>query len=155
MMLLCLDCVHLTDLYSLMDKLALCTPSLTYLSLLGNQACPNQLSSMDKDDDDYRRYRLYVLYRLAKLKFLDSTQVKPSERTEAQRQGPYLKVVKPAEDVTHHQVKQEDDVKSGPYTPLSKNLRDEPDFKATFGKCRYVYYGKHSEGNRFIRNNDL
>ena len=26
---------------------------------------------------------------------------------------------------------------------------------ATFGKCRYVYYGRHSEGNRFIRNNDL
>lgn len=28
-------------------------------------------------------------------------------------------------------------------------------FLATFGKCRYVYYGRHSEGNRFIRNNDL
>jgi len=26
---------------------------------------------------------------------------------------------------------------------------------ATFGKCRYIYYGRHSEGNRFIRNNDL
>lgn len=26
---------------------------------------------------------------------------------------------------------------------------------ASFGKCRYVYYGHHSEGNRFIRNNDL
>ena len=24
-----------------------------------------------------------------------------------------------------------------------------------FGQCKYVYYGKHSEGNRFIRNNQL
>lgn len=24
-----------------------------------------------------------------------------------------------------------------------------------FAKCRYIYYGKHSEGNRFIRNDQL
>uniref|UniRef100_A0A8C5TY56 Uncharacterized protein n=1 Tax=Malurus cyaneus samueli TaxID=2593467 RepID=A0A8C5TY56_9PASS len=23
------------------------------------------------------------------------------------------------------------------------------------GKCRYIYYGKHSEGNRFIRDDQL
>ena len=28
-------------------------------------------------------------------------------------------------------------------------------FSGTFGKSKYVYYGKHSEGNRFIRNTDL
>lgn len=33
------------------------TPSLEYLSLLGNEACPNQLVSPDKDEDDYQRYR--------------------------------------------------------------------------------------------------
>lgn len=33
------------------------TPSLEYLSLLGNEACPNQLVSLDKDEDDYQRYR--------------------------------------------------------------------------------------------------
>lgn len=25
----------------------------------------------------------------------------------------------------------------------------------TLSTCKYVYYGRHSEGNRFIRNNDL
>ena len=25
----------------------------------------------------------------------------------------------------------------------------------TMSKCKYVYHGRHSEGNRFIRNNDL
>lgn len=33
------------------------TPALEYLSLLGNEACPNQLVSLDKDEDDYQRYR--------------------------------------------------------------------------------------------------
>lgn len=28
-------------------------------------------------------------------------------------------------------------------------------FIASFGKSKYIYYGKHSEGNRFIRNKDL
>uniref|UniRef100_A0A3P8UPH3 Uncharacterized protein n=1 Tax=Cynoglossus semilaevis TaxID=244447 RepID=A0A3P8UPH3_CYNSE len=26
---------------------------------------------------------------------------------------------------------------------------------SVFSKCCYVYYGKHSEGNRFIRNDQL
>ena len=30
-----------------------------------------------------------------------------------------------------------------------------PGLAGTIGTCKYVYYGKHSEGNRFIRNNDL
>uniref|UniRef100_A0A3Q2Q039 Uncharacterized protein n=1 Tax=Fundulus heteroclitus TaxID=8078 RepID=A0A3Q2Q039_FUNHE len=28
-------------------------------------------------------------------------------------------------------------------------------FLGVFAKCRYIYYGKHSEGNRFIRNDQL
>lgn len=40
-----------------MEHLADVTPSLEYLSLLGNEACPNQLVSPDKDEDDYQRYR--------------------------------------------------------------------------------------------------
>ena len=41
------------------------------------------------------------------------------------------------------------------YTPLPTDVAEGGDHKGTFGKCRYVYYGKHSEGNRFIVNNDL
>ena len=32
-------------------------PLINYLSLLGNEACPNQLSSFEKDEEDYNRYR--------------------------------------------------------------------------------------------------
>ncbi|XP_042592248.1 leucine-rich melanocyte differentiation-associated protein-like isoform X3 [Cyprinus carpio] len=45
-----------TDIEALLDHLAEVTPALEYLSLLGNEACPNQLVSMDKDEDDYQRY---------------------------------------------------------------------------------------------------
>lgn len=27
--------------------------------------------------------------------------------------------------------------------------------KGTIGTCKYVYFGRHSEGNRFIRDGDL
>lgn len=33
-------------------------PSLQYLSLLGNMACPNELVCKEKDEEDYQRYRL-------------------------------------------------------------------------------------------------
>jgi len=48
---------HLQDLERLLCILQTRLPALKYLSLLGNEACPNQLSGYDKDEDDYRRYR--------------------------------------------------------------------------------------------------
>ncbi|KAJ1144333.1 hypothetical protein NDU88_010633, partial [Pleurodeles waltl] len=47
---------HITDLEDLLQHLTEVTPNLQYLSLLGNQACPNELVSLDKDEDDYQRY---------------------------------------------------------------------------------------------------
>ncbi|XP_070398665.1 leucine-rich melanocyte differentiation-associated protein isoform X3 [Nothobranchius furzeri] len=49
---------QLTDIEALLEHLADVTPSLQYLSLLGNEACPNQLVNPDKDEDDYQRYSL-------------------------------------------------------------------------------------------------
>ncbi|TWW78961.1 Leucine-rich melanocyte differentiation-associated protein [Takifugu flavidus] len=68
---------------------------LAYLSLLGNEACPNQLVSPDKDEDDYQRYRYFVLHKLPHLKFLDSRKVTRREVTEARTRGAFMKVVKP------------------------------------------------------------
>ena len=53
-------------------------PNLTFLSLLGNTACPNEL--VLKDEDDYQRYRYYVLHNLPALKFLDSRAVSETVR---------------------------------------------------------------------------
>ncbi|TKS85698.1 Leucine-rich melanocyte differentiation-associated protein [Collichthys lucidus] len=64
-------------------------------SLLGNEACPNQLVSPDKDEDDYQRYRYFVLHMLPQLKFLDTRKVTRKEVMEAQARGAFMKVVKP------------------------------------------------------------
>uniref|UniRef100_A0A8D0AZ30 Leucine rich melanocyte differentiation associated n=1 Tax=Salvator merianae TaxID=96440 RepID=A0A8D0AZ30_SALMN len=85
------------QLENLLDHLAEVVPSLQYLSLLGNTACPNQLVCKDKDEGDYQRYRYFVLHKLTNLKFLDSRKVSNSEREEAVLRGAFMKVVKPME----------------------------------------------------------
>lgn len=143
---------QLTDIEGLLEHLADVTPSLEYLSLLGNEACPNQLVSLDKDEDDYQRYRYFVLHKLPQLKFLDSRKVTRKEVMEARARGAFMKVVKPKSEAAP-----EAGVESHPlpYTPLPRGARDPRNHKGVFAKCRYIYYGKHSEGNRFIRNDQL
>jgi hypothetical protein len=145
---------NLKDLDHLLRLIQTCLPSLSYLSLLGNEACPDQLSSRENDDDDYRRYRLYVSYKLPQLRFLDSTALKDSERAESRQKGPYLGVVRLPEDVALRDNSLSDH-EACEYRPLPQTAGDQLEPKAKFGKCRYIYYGRHSEGNRFIRNNDL
>ncbi|XP_008554381.1 leucine-rich melanocyte differentiation-associated protein [Microplitis demolitor] len=41
------------------------------------------------------------------------------------------------------------------YSPLPTTTRSPSDHKGAYGKCRYRYSGKNSEGNRFIINSDL
>ncbi|NWY59234.1 LRMDA protein, partial [Chionis minor] len=79
----------------LLDHLAEAVPSLQYLSLLGNMACPNELVCKEKDEDDYQRYRYFVLHKLTNLKFLDTRKVTRREREEALVRGAFMKVVKP------------------------------------------------------------
>ncbi|KAF2982908.1 hypothetical protein EK904_005843, partial [Melospiza melodia maxima] len=83
------------ELESLLDHLAEVVPSLQYLSLLGNIACPNELVCKEKDEDDYQRYRYFVLHKLTNLKFLDTRKVTRREREEALIRGAFMKVVKP------------------------------------------------------------
>ena len=49
--------LHIKNVDSFTDKLKASIPSLTYLSMLGNQACPNELLASDKDEEDYQRFR--------------------------------------------------------------------------------------------------
>ncbi|KAJ9577996.1 hypothetical protein L9F63_025142, partial [Diploptera punctata] len=99
-------------------------------------------------------YKYYVLYHLPRLKFLDSRPVAAEERNEAQHRGKFMKIVRPVS----YRTEKEDDHKNSPpanYTPLPSSRRDIGDHQGAYGKCRYRYSGKHSEGNRFIQNNDL
>ncbi|XP_069467637.1 leucine-rich melanocyte differentiation-associated protein-like [Ambystoma mexicanum] len=144
---------QISDLEDLLQHLTEVTPNLKYLSLLGNQACPNELVSLDKDEDDYQRYRYFVLHKLTHLKFLDTRQVTKRELQEAVARGTFMKVMKPQD--------MEDSSDAAPpspglpYSPLPSAPRDLTKHRGLLGKCRYVYYGKQSEGNRFIRDDQL
>ncbi|XP_056148369.1 leucine-rich melanocyte differentiation-associated protein [Lampris incognitus] len=144
---------QLTDIEALLEHLADVTPALEYLSLLGNEACPNQLVSPDKDEDDYQRYRYFVLHKLPHLKFLDTRKVTVREVMEANARGAFMKVVKPKSESVSNEPRSENNPTT--YSPLPQGSRDARNHKGVFAKCRYVYYGKHSEGNRFIRNDQL
>ncbi|XP_036683813.1 leucine-rich melanocyte differentiation-associated protein isoform X1 [Balaenoptera musculus] len=110
---------QITDLECLLDHLAEVTPALEYLSLLGNVACPNELVSLEKDEEDYKRYRCFVLHKLPNLKFLDARKVTKQEREEALVRGAFMKVVKPKAS--------SDSVAASPksrYTPLPSASRE-------------------------------
>ncbi|XP_074647861.1 leucine-rich melanocyte differentiation-associated protein-like [Tubulanus polymorphus] len=143
---------QISDLDVLIDKIRTSLPSLTYISLLGNLACPNQLSNIEKDDDDYQKYRLYLLHNLPNLKFIDASPVTDFERSEAERVGEFLKTVKARDDDMMTYCEPE---RPSPYTPLPENTAQPNGPVGSYGVSKYVYYGRHSEGNRFIRNTDL
>jgi leucine-rich melanocyte differentiation-associated protein len=136
------------------DKVKVLFPSLTYLSLLGNRACPNELIDETKDEYDYAKYRKYVIHRLPNLKFLDCYEITQQEREQiAKTNSLFYDTISYKDEQNSLFV--ENQVKPN-YTPLkddldSNSIKKQPEF----GYCRYNYYGKQSEGNRFIRNDDL
>ncbi|XP_023593426.1 leucine-rich melanocyte differentiation-associated protein isoform X1 [Trichechus manatus latirostris] len=121
---------QITDLESLLDHLAEVTPALEYLSLLGNVACPNELVSLEKDEEDYKRYRCFVLHKLPNLKFLDAQKVTRQEREEALVRGAFMKVVKPKAS--------SEDVAASPechYTPLPSASRELTSHRGRDSAC--------------------
>ncbi|XP_035218814.1 leucine-rich melanocyte differentiation-associated protein-like isoform X2 [Stegodyphus dumicola] len=143
---------HFLDLETLLKQLSRCYPELTYLSLLGNPACPDQLSNLEKDEEDYQRYRYYILHQIPNLKFLDSTPVKAFEKLEAKRIGSYMKVARPKVDIAQEA---SDEIADSRYSPLPPNMKREGTHRGSFGRLRQRYTGTQSEGNRFIRDNEL
>jgi len=112
---------------------------------------------MGGDDQDYKRYRYQVVDQFPELKFLDSTPVTPFEKSEAKRLRAYLKVAKynPEKDKKKDEDKEEKKEEADQYAPLPQDLAKLGNHRGSFGVCKYVYYGRNSEGNRFIRNSDL
>ncbi|EFN84386.1 Leucine-rich repeat-containing protein C10orf11-like protein [Harpegnathos saltator] len=161
-----------------LDKIQECCPNVEYVSLLGNPGCPDQLTNpMSTDEDDYERYRLYAIHVLpASLRFLDSREITQEERLNAEARGKYSRTVKLVPELIRKQpsstaANEFDDLYFNiHYTPLPNAMRKPQDHKGrssanqvksqilhngAYGKCKYRYSGKNSEGNRFISNNDL
>jgi hypothetical protein len=112
------------------------------------------------------RYRLYVTHSLPQLQFLDSQPISDLERLESYHSGhvalTHAVVIRPQSQSLHHsgpilkksnvRLSQEDDDD----VDLGAGGREErPPSKVFYGKLRYRYSGKHSEGNRFIVDSDL
>jgi hypothetical protein len=123
-------------------------PNLTFVSLLKNPCCPNYF--VGKDQQDYSRYRLFVVSMLPLLKFLDSTRVTPEERSEAKRVGHLMRVAKPQQPLLRAEEPAHESEEESPEEAAAAGRG-----KVSFGVSRYVYYGKQSEGNRFITNDEL
>ncbi|XP_017889650.1 leucine-rich melanocyte differentiation-associated protein-like [Ceratina calcarata] len=152
----------ISDIDGALKRIAECCPKVVYVSLLGNPGCPDQLTNpTSTDEEDYDRYRLYAIYTLpSTLRFLDSRPVTEQERKDAERRGKFSRTVKLVPEfsskVAPNPAEEFDDIFFNiNYTPLPRSLRDPLDHKGAFGKCKYRYSGKNSEGNRFISNNDL
>lgn len=139
---------NIKDIDPLLKALGKLT-NLKHLSLLKNPICPNEFTG--NDGDDYKMYRFYVLHKLKTLKHLDSKKVDTSERLEAEKRGQYCKVATPDYSMLEKMKKQAPEVVEAelkPSKPLEKH-------STHFGYQKNVYKGLHSEGNRFIKNNDL
>jgi len=122
-------------------------PSLKYLSMLKNPCCPNYF--VGKGTVDYKKYRAQVVKEIPTLKFLDSSPITQEELGDADN----LKKDVRRPDPSQYQKQSE-----GFPVPEDKALpKDDSEAveKASFGRTKYVYYGRQSEGNRFIIDKNL
>ncbi|XP_011262208.1 leucine-rich melanocyte differentiation-associated protein-like [Camponotus floridanus] len=148
-----------------LEQIRECCPNIEYVSLLGNPGCPDQLTNpVSTDEDDYDRYRLYAIHILPpSLRFLDSRRITQQERLNAKARGKYSRTIKLVPELVRKFVPRStyagnefDDIYFNiHYTPLPNSQRTPQDHRGAYGKCKYRYSGKNSEGNRFISNNDL
>uniref|UniRef100_A0A803JXQ9 Leucine-rich melanocyte differentiation-associated n=1 Tax=Xenopus tropicalis TaxID=8364 RepID=A0A803JXQ9_XENTR len=139
---------QLTDLESLLDTLASVAPVLEYLSLLGNQACPNELVSPEKDEDDYQRYRYFVLNKLPNLKFLDARKVTRKEQEVAVSRGAFMKIVKPKEiQVPSGAEYSSPDLT---YTPLPSLSRDPTNHRESYLLQKATAMPSYLASNRYV-----
>ncbi|XP_046423512.1 leucine-rich melanocyte differentiation-associated protein-like isoform X2 [Neodiprion virginianus] len=164
-----LTTLSVTDIERALDRIKECCPCLKYASLLGNPGCPDQLTNpTTTDEEDYERYRRYAVHVLpATLRFLDSRPISSRERQEARERGSLMRMVRvnlpnlsslTAEEFARaldHKRHNSISVEEPDYTPLPDSMRGPLDVRSAYGKSRYRYSGKNSEGNRFISNSDL
>lgn len=105
-------------------------PVLIYLSLLKNPCCRLEIAL--ENSDDYKIYRYFIISTMKNLEYLDISAITKEERKQAQNW------------------------RENSYTPLNL-VKDEtlPSPISSYSRQRYTYLGAYSEGNRFIKNEEL
>eukprot|EP00760_Papus_ankaliazontas_P029843 PhM_4_TR4492/c0_g1_i1/m.9083 len=150
----------LIDIEAVLNTIAKRCPRLTYLSLLGNPCCTNELNGNAMAE--YSRLRLYIVYRVPTLKFLDAMPVTADEVKEARLQGSHTRVIRVGGAQSSAQPQAEDnDVQQGTSATAvpPQFFKDDPSREGRhatyFSYQRQQYSGKSSEGNRFIKDDKL
>lgn len=160
--LLSLNNNKISNLDQLLANLAISFPNLTYLSLLGNPCCPDNLTGWSIinpiNEINYKNYRRKCCRMIPKLMFLDSTKVSKedfeSEINAKNQLGIMVDKLKSFKNVIKELSTEEENVLMI-CSPLPESNREPGQHKTAYGKKRFRYLGKESEGNRFIFNNDL
>lgn len=122
-------------------------PKLNYLSMLKNPCCPNYF--VGKDNAAYQKYRFNVLARIPGLKFLDASPITAEERIEAQKIA--TATARPDQS-QYGRASDGPSLDENVALPATDTSSKGP---TTFGVAKYVYYGRQSEGNRFIVDSQL
>lgn len=159
---------RLQDIYQLVGQLRQAYPSLTHLSLLGNEACPyrivptNNTSSNKTDlsafaqkrlEEEYQRYRHLLIFRIPTLRFLDASEISPDERRIATQLGDILHSIAETKQMQFPNEDKKADKKDN-YTPLPNNS-NQYNSRISMGKLRHTYHGEGSQGNKFVQDGDL
>lgn len=153
---------RVTNLESFLKNISVCFPNLTYLSLLRNPCCPDQLSSRwtafnhwpSRHRDHYEEFREKCVAALPQLRFLDSANVKRGGklgRTKSFEQQILDNLIKFKNGLI--EVFTDEGPDAAPPLPVSQ--RRPGDHHGMYIKNRSQYVGKQSEGNRFICNAQL
>ncbi|KAG9393852.1 hypothetical protein J8273_4715 [Carpediemonas membranifera] len=134
------------DMAIFITALAQGFPSLAHLSVLKNPGIPN-IFTASAVTDQYQQFRYRLISEVPTLKHIDFSAVTQSETTDAMQ-------VRHIRMSTRRSVlasqKNRIKVEEIPDSPMKT-----PKVTTTVGKCRYIYYGRQSEGNRYIKEDDL
>lgn len=174
---------RITNLESFLHNISTCFPNLSYLSLLRNPCCPDNLNSANSswqmlqpsswlERDKYADYRRQCIRSLPRLQFLDSSSVQQKRRgggggNKLANSTSFEKLIlnnlakfkNGLIEVFTLDSDGDDDYNGdggSPSSPLPQFPQRNPgEHYGVYVKNRTRYIGKQSEGNRFIGNGQL
>lgn len=153
---------RITNLDAFLKNISHCFPNLTYLSLLRNPCCPDNLSTKwtlinPWLTDPYLDYQLKCKKTFPRLQFLDYANFARKSMLLEKRNGSVDRIL---ENLIRFkdgliEVFTLDDEEDASLAEIAFPPRPPGDHHGTYFKSRMEYVGRNSEGNRFIRNENL
>jgi len=143
----------ITRLEKIISQILKYFPCVSYVSMLKNPCCPNYW--VGKSSSDYKKYRDMVIGNIPTLKFLDSATITPSERNTALLYQSKIARLAPKDYRPKPILPTKETGDGSDEKGIDKIVTNSATSGVETGVSRYVYVGKHSEGNRFIRDKSL